>query len=306
MRRGQLMAAAALAALASGGCFAGALPDEPGGGPSDVPPPSGCPAAPAGTAERASTALETVNRWRRAAGVGCMEHIAEIAAAAEHHCAYYAANSGSCTAKPHRELASCARFTGETFNDRMRASAYRGQPGYEVMAYLNDGRLAVGDWLDSIWHRIPLFSPRVDQLGYGAASRCDTMDFGTSDRPLQRKNVFFPFAGQIGVPLSFGGAESPEPPPPPGGWPSGYPITIYAAGLTVSEHSLTVAGTGKPLEHVWLSPGDRRAEGLLQEEFMLYAFHPLVAGTTYRVRVAGTQGGAPITLEWTFSTRATR
>jgi uncharacterized protein YkwD len=263
---------------------------------------SGCP-APAGVSADTVLAMEEVNRVRRAGGLGCVAHSPEIAFAAERHCQYYVNNTGRCTAKPHREVSECKSYMAETFSDRLQMASYAGSPRFEVMAYVGHGQVSVGQWLDSVWHRIPILSPDVDQAGYGQSGRCDTMDFGNSTETSVMKNLVYPFDGQQGVPVSFSGRESPEPPAPPHGWPSGYPITLYAVGMTVDHHSITVDGSDKPLAHTFLAPGDARAFGLLVDEFFLYTDKPLASKTRYRVRLTGTQNGAPAAFEWTFTTR---
>jgi hypothetical protein len=200
----------------------------------------------------------------------------------------------------------------ETFGERLRLAGYGGQARFEVMAYVGDGRTSVRLWLDSVWHRLPILSPEVEQAGYGASRsgplRCDTIDFGMgAGRTPAWQTVVYPYDGQVGVPRSFAGREVPEPPRPPGGWPSGYPITLYAAGVTATDHRITVDGSDQVLDHVFVAPGDPRALGLLVDEMMLYTLRPLAPATRYRVRIDGTkasgQGSAPVRFEWTFTTR---
>src|SRR6185436_4144525 len=126
------------------------------------------------------------------------------------------------------------------------------------MAYVGAGGRAVEQWLGSIWHRLPLLSPRVDQAGYALAGKCDTMDFGASGAPLHSAPTHYPFADQVSVPLMFDGArESPAPPAPPDGWPSGFPITVWAPATTIESHELTLAAGETPVSHMWLAPADR-------------------------------------------------
>jgi hypothetical protein len=291
----------AMAGCASGGGDADEPAPEPGVVASAAA--SGCP-MPAGVEAEAGAAVEGVNRLRMKAGLGCIEVSAAIGTAATRHCGYYTSNSGSCVAKPHKESASCAGFTGSTFAERLHAASYDGNPTFEVMAYVGHGMPAVEQWLGSIWHRLPLLSPRVDQAGYGDAAACDTMDFGASGRPLEMKVAHYPFADETRVPTYFDGHyESPEPPPPPDGWPSGFPITVWASGLEVEEHALLVEATGAPVDHIWLTPRDTRAMGLLVDEQLMYAYRPLVPQTRYRVRVVGTRAGARTEVTWTFTTR---
>ncbi len=266
--------------------------------------PSGCPAPPPGMTAAADAAIDEVNRIRRRAGLGCIEQVPAIARAAERHCQYYVANSGPCIVRPHREASDCPSFVGETFGDRLRIAGYRGHPSFEVMAYVGDGRTSVRMWLDSVWHRVPILSPEVEHAGYGAAGRCDTLDFGTpGDRSLTWRDVVYPHDGQTDVPRAFAGRESPEPPPPPTGWPSGYPVTLYAAGLQVTQHDIRVDGSATPLPHTFIPPEHPAAAGLLIHEFMLYTHTPLAPQTRHRVHITGTREGHPHTFEWTFTTR---
>ena len=266
--------------------------------------PSGCGAGPQGMDQQAVDAMETLNRLRKSAGLDCVALSREASVAAERHCQYYQANSGNCIAKPHREMQTCRAFTAETFSDRLAMTSYTGAPRFEVMAYVGHGPTSVQQWLDSVWHRIPILSPDVDEAGYGRNGRCDTMDFGFGGTTSVSRNLVYPLDGQNSVPRSFSGRESPEPPPPPAGWPSGYPVTLYAAGLTnITEHSITAEGSTTPLDHIWLAPGDARAYGLLVDEFMMYTYRPLPAHTRFRVRIAGTQNGEAKVFDWTFTTR---
>jgi uncharacterized protein YkwD len=267
-------------------------------------PPSGCAVDSAGMDGEAVAAAETLNSLRKLSGLGCVDLSREASVASERHCQYYVNNTGKCIASPHREKEECRNFMAETFSQRLQMAAYQGAPRFEVMAYVGNGPTSVQQWLDSVWHRIPILSPDVNQAGYGRFGRCDTMDFGYGGQSNAGRNLVYPRENQTDVPRSFSGRESPEPPPPPAGWPSGYPVTLYAAGLTaITEHSIKVDGSDESIDHIWLPPGDARAYNLLVDEFMMYTFKPLTPGTRYRVRIAGTQNGAPAVFDWTFTTR---
>ena len=129
------------------------------------------------------------------------------------------------------------------------------------------------------------------------------MDFGLSTGSSEPQNLVYPFDGQTDVPRSFSGRESPEPPAPPEGWPSGYPVSLNAPGMTVREHTIVVDGGTENIPHIFMAPGDARAHDLLVDEFFLYTHRPLAPKTRYRVRLAGEQNGKPIVFEWTFTTR---
>jgi uncharacterized protein YkwD len=298
--------AGALALLLGAGCGAGAnegLPGEEVGALEGPLASTDCPRAPEGSHPEAVKALDLLNKRRAVAGLGCVNFSAEIAEAARLHCAYYTANKGACVTNPHKEVAGCQGFVAESFGDRIKAASYKGRAAYEVMAYFAKGERAVDAWIDSVWHRIPMMSPRVRDVGYGTSGICDTMDFGYGDAAGPQKTVFYPAADQTGVPTHFYGNERPEPPKPPKGWPSGYPVTLYAAGVTITSHQIVEDEKGKALEHTFLAPGDPRAYGLLYDEFFLYTHDPLKKKTRYRVILAGTKAGEEVRYEWTFTTR---
>lgn len=267
-------------------------------GPTD---PSGCPAAPAGADAQTIAALAAVHSYRLPAGAGCVTMVAEINTAAQNHCDYYAANSGMCIASPHNEVMGCAGFTGEDPGDRMNAAGYQGWGGGEVMAFQDDGAQAVAQWVNSVWHRLPILDPWTTELGYGHAANCDTIDFGSGSTALPDDAlVLYPYDGQTDVPVSFDGSrEGPMPPAPSTGWPSASPITLYAQEAVITEHVLTLEGDTTPIEHVWLTSAD---SSFLDTAVMMYANEPFTPQTTYRVRIAGSYVGGPLDLEWTFTT----
>ena len=269
-----------------------------------VPPDiSTCPAAPAGASADAIAALGIVNTARLAAGAGCVVMVNEINLAAQAHCDYYAMNSGECTANPHNEVASCAGFTGEGPGDRMSAAGYDSRGGGEVMAFNGDPDAAIGQWINSVWHRIPILDPWTRDMGYGGADECDTIDFGTGGDAPEDTVVVYPYPGQTGLPTSFNGQyEGPMPPAPASGWPSSTPITLYARELVITEHTLTLDGDTTPIEHMWLTSDDPENGNFLRRSVFMYGNEPFAANTSYRVKIVGTYVGGALEREWTFTT----
>ena len=294
----------ALIAAASIGCGAPPSDDEPDpsaevfvaqSSPACLPPPDGADS-------KASDAYAAMNTYRSAVNLPCSTFVPEIAAAAAAHCAYYRANRGACVSNPHREVSGCQKFRAELFGDRMRLAAYSGAPAYEAMTYFGSGATAVDAWVDSVWHRIPILSPYVQDAGYGGADACDTMDFGWAPTPATSAPVVYPYDGQIKVPTSFEGEyESPDLPVPPHGWPSGYPILLYASDLQIASH-LLFDDKAVAVPHVWLGPDDPASLGILINEFAMYANAPLRNRTTYRVVLDGQRDRQPFHLEWSFTT----
>jgi hypothetical protein len=107
----------------------------------------------------------------------------------------------------------------------------------------------------------------------------------------------------VGVPVSFDGSrEGPTPPAPATGWPSGYPITVYAKGIVVTSHVLTKDGDPTPLAHTLLTPASG-GMGFLKDDIVLYADAPLASATLYHVTIGGTYTGGTLSLDWAFTTK---
>ena len=267
--------------------------------------PSDCPPPPPAMNPEAVEAIEEVNRIRKSVGLGCIELVPEIAHAAERHCQYFVSNAGACISRPHRESSDCRSFFGETFGDRLRAAGYT-----RPSALRSDGLRRRRSNLRPDVARLCL-APVADPEPRRRAGRIRRRR-PLRHRRLRRRPRPVPCVARRRLPprrpaqrpARLRRPRSPRAPTPPGrGWPSGYPITLYAAGLRVHDHRITVEGTDTPLDHEFLSPEDPRSEGLLVDEFMLYTWHPLTAQTRYRVSIAGTREGAPAQFEWTFTTR---
>jgi uncharacterized protein YkwD len=306
--------AGATAVAGSGGSAAagagGAAGATPTGSTSD---PSGCPAAPAGSSAPAIAALAAINALRVPAGSGCTGMVLTLNMSALNHCNYYAGNKATamCVTDPHGEVMTCMGFTGAGPGARMTAAGYTGRGGgSEVMAFSNNPQSAVAQWINSVWHRIPLLDPWTTELGYGNATGCDVIDLGTGSTGAPTDTVVvYPYDGQTGLPTSFDGShEGPMPPAPSTGWPSSTPINVYARALVVTEHVLMKDGDTTPLDHMWIDSTtttvDAGVRGFLRNTAFMYGNAPLAANTKYRVKITGTHTGGALNLEWTFTTGA--
>jgi hypothetical protein len=281
----------------SGGADAAAGSAGGGGATSVSDASAGCPAPPDGSPAAAVTAINTANAARSKMGVPCLILVAELDVSAQKHCEYYTANKSTptCIANAHAEVDGCTGFVAASFSAREKAAGYTGTPTSEVMAFRNNPASAVQGWIDTVYHRTPMLSPWIRDMGYGGTTGCDTIDFGRGPVTDNTVTALYPYAGQTGVPLSFDGSrEGPTPPAPPGGWPSGYPVHLYAKTLTVTSHVFTVDGSTTPIEHTWIAE---------TSDFILYANAPLTSSTKYRVQIVGTRGTETLTFDWTFTTK---
>jgi hypothetical protein len=272
-----------------------------------------CTPPPAGASDKAIQAWMLVNELRLAAGAGCMNLASELIGSAQSHCDYIATNKGSgmCDAGAHAEVSGCPGFTGADVQSREIAAGYPRMLAYtEVeVTYGNDPVRAVPSWIDTVFHRIPLLDPWTADMGWGGATGCDVIDIGRGMSTMPSDTiVVYPYDGQVDVPPAWSGLEGPAPPAPAGGWPSAYPINIYAKSIKVSEHVITKDGDDTPLAHTWLDaqmPGVASLRNYFGNVAFMYGA-PFELSTKYRVRISGTYAGGNFTKEWTFTTGARR
>ena len=299
----------------SGASGLDASSDSDGSGSGVNPPTSGsCPAPPSGAPSDAVQAWTVLNQTRSAAGSGCMNLVTALDKSAQAHCNYEAANSSnsSCTADPHGEVKSCMGFTGVDVQSREFAAGYPQALAYtEVLtSFGNNPTAAVPSWIDTVFHRIPLLDPWTVDMGYGGATGCDVIDIGRGMSTMTANAVVvYPYDGQTNVPPAFSGAEGPAPPAPPNGFPSSYPISIYAQNLSVTEHTITKDGDSTPIAHLWLDANSSLIMPGYQGYFINTAFlygAPFDLNTKYHMKIVGMRTGGALNVEWTFTTGATR
>jgi hypothetical protein len=280
-------------------------PDAVGGGMLDAG--GSCPAPPSTEPASSIAAVNAVNATRVLVGAPCATLVPALDMSAQLHCNYYAGNTSSatCIANAHVEVSGCTGFVAAQFSSRETMAGYTGRPSSEVMAFAGSPAQSVQTWIDSVWHRIPVLSPWIRDLGYGGTTtpaRCDTIDFGAGAAASSSVTAVYPYGGQTGVPTSFDGSrEGPTPPAPASGWPSGYPVTLFLQNGVVQSHQITVDGTATPIAHVWIDPTNPTN---FPYDYILYTSTPLSTNTTYRVQITATQGATSLSFDWKFTTGA--
>jgi hypothetical protein len=243
-----------------------------------------------------------------------MNLVATLDKSAQAHCNYEAANSGnaSCVSDAHAEVMSCSGYTGADVQSREVAAGYPQSMAYTEVAttFGNNPTLALPNWINTVFHRIPLLDPWTVDMGYGGATGCDVIDIGRGMSTVASNVVaMYPYDGQTNVNPSWNGLEGPEPPAPTGGFPSSYPIEIYAQSISVTQHVLTKDGDSTPIAHVWLDMHSSQLQAGLQGYFLdtaiLYGA-PFAVSTKYHVKIVGTYAGGNLDAEWTFTTAASQ
>lgn len=309
---------AGTAAPMTGTGGAGSMPMSGTGGMSGtmnpmMPQTTDCGMPPAGASDKAVQAWMLLNETRLATGSGCANLVLELEKSAQSHCDYGVMNKGnaSCTADAHTEISGCPGFTGMDVQSREIAAGYPRMLAYTEVAttFGNNPAGALPNWIDTVYHRIPLLDPWTTDFGYGGAAGCDVIDIGRgmSTAP-QDLVVTYPYDGQTNVPPTWNGLEGPAPPAPAGGWPSSYVINIYAQGIKVTEHVLTKDGDTTPLDHVFLDINSPEISGLqpyFRNTVFIYGA-PFELNTKYHVKIVGTRTGGDLNKEWSFTTGSMR
>ncbi len=265
-------------------------------------------------------ALARANWFRHQSGLPYLDMIEGINQAAQAHCDYYVLHKdkyNSTGLSVHDENPAWAEgFTGAAFWERCAHFGYH-DAGSEVIAFLHHPEQSVDGWMNTLYHRIPFMNANMTACGYGAAGsggwqngdRIDTIDFGRKDAdgntydgpPVEG---IYPPPGSSGIPPSFDGLESPQPPPPPTGYPSGTIITVTwskPTGFKVDEHDIWAEDDQVELPVVWLD-GNNDSNLAGANTIAMYAHQPLKKATKYWVHIKGEKGGKDWEKTWYFWT----
>jgi hypothetical protein len=287
-------------------------------------PASGCPAG-IGNSE-SLTGFEYLNRIRRYLGLPCVEGAQFATSAAFGHAAYnsryYGVTPDTCYAM-HDEKPACDGFTGVTTTDRMRAW---GEPltwAFEREILTEDAGCGSSIMRETQklfaapFHRQFFMISEMQKAGFGRYCRTKfylredctnvfngashSLGSGTATHPISP--TFEPMPGSGNVLTNWDGIEDPTPPAPPGGYPSGYPVTIRRPGMTITGTAFCKVesnGTCTHVPHVPLVTGSH--PGVQPGFAHLYAHQPLAANTVYRAQFFGVENNAPLAPWWEFRT----
>ncbi len=263
----------------------------------------------------AGIAIDQTNALRAQLGLQPVIRDAAIETAAQAHAEYFSAHCEQYQTtglSPHKENMDWQEgFYGTNFWNRLAHAGFEGDAASEIMAFNGNPYQAVDDWLFTLYHRLPLVSPKVKYAGFGITYECclqwshgvDVMDFGAAETP-EELVVMYPWDGQTDVPLSWDGLESPEPPMPVGfDYPSGpiVTLTLPYKDFTAELHEL-LDPDGEPVPHQFVTPANDPAQ-VLSDTVSLYSLEPLAKGLTYTVRIQiAPKDSDPELFEWSFTT----
>lgn len=285
------------------------LPATPAVTPLDTGPPGSWGTAPAWASPEQVAAAEWINWSRAAVSLPALGSDPILTAAAQAHADYITAHTPSYDAglSLHAEVAGTDGFTGATWVDRAAHAGWEGPILGEVIAYQPLAVASVWQWMNSLYHRLPLLGPAASSLGYGSSHQGDVwigvVEVGRRENVPDRLAGWPPQDAED-VPVSWDGFEVPQPPAPAAGFPSGPMLTVQ--GLPGDEIRLTshvlLDPQGTKIPHIAL---DGTTDALLKDHgaVALYAEAPLEPGVTYHARVDGVRDGQTFTWEWRFTTR---
>jgi uncharacterized protein YkwD/Tfp pilus assembly protein PilF len=257
-------------------------------------------------ADRQAAALATVNSYRKIAGLPPVVGNATISRSALAHSFYTFFNGARSDIRDlgiHREAKDAQGYIGDNVLTRAQHFGYPTRPMTEIITHRADAGAAVSDWIDSVYHRIPLLRRDLLELGYGDAYlgplTVQVMDMAYTDS-AGGKVVLYPTANQSDVPISFNGNEVPDP-APNAEYPIGYPVTAtFPRNATVSISGFHFRdSSGLDLPGYQLPPSNET-----ENSFAFLANSPLKPGTTYTAELSGSVNGAAFRELWRFTTRA--
>ena len=255
--------------------------------------------------DRQAVAQATVNNYRRLAGLGPVTSSSVIHQSALAHSFYTFFNGNLPSIRDlgiHQEVSSGQGYTGDNVLTRAQHFGYPQRSMAEVITHRSDPAGAVADWIDSVYHRIPLLRTDLVELGYGDAYlgplTVQVMDLSYREAATGRV-ILYPAPNQVNVPPAFNGNEIPDP-APNASYPIGYPVTA-----TFDRNARVTIGTfhlrdpsGTDLPGISLPPNSPDIEN----SFAFLANVPLKAGTTYTADLSYTLNGVAGHKSWRFTT----
>jgi uncharacterized protein YkwD len=263
------------------------------------------PQAPPDVANDRKAALDAVNNLRTSHGLPAVQEDPALAAAAQAHAYFYLFNASQSQVSGTgivTEAPALPGATGATALDRARHFGYGGPRATELASHVLTPGGSVQNWIDSVFHRLPLLDRATTAVGFGEARvgsiAIAVLDTGAGPAGTGEP-VVYPADGQADVPVAFSGAAAPSPLPQGAQAPAGYPVTLEV-GDAQQLHlgtSRLLGPDGKEVPSYTLAPGGQ----LGANQWALLARQPLEPGARYTAEVTGTVDGADFTQRWSFT-----
>ena len=167
---------------------------------------------------------------------------------------------------------------------------------------------AVGNWMNTFYHRLGLMNPNLKSVGFGSTGDYQVMDIisgiyhGDDETSAA---VVFPPAGATGIPGKF---KKEIPHPVPGDDSLGVPITVeffgdFASRVHIELATLHDLTAGEQVICYVQTPSDPLLEDHVYRNVVaLIPIDPLPEGHTFQAHVVGIVNFADWSATWDFST----
>lgn len=271
--------------------------------------------------------MEYYQRFRRSElNIPCAEMRDYAQTAAALHSVYMSAHGSfffghsACFMDGHSEKTGCDYFSGVSPRDQIVNNGmptdwdeWNGQVTNDGLGCVIDASKSAAGWMAAPFHREAWMDPSTDFAGFATfwqnhqahetwantmqfSRRQDWQDDGSNDPAIVR----YPKRNDTGVPRWFSGVETPAPPRPPSGWPSGYPVSVWAKPGTATWTNAKLCTAPSGNQCVTPVPSTKI---LGSNVVHIYANTKMTATTRYWVQFLGVDGdGNTISQDWTFTT----
>lgn len=244
--------------------------------------------------------MQLQNELRSAIGAPTIPLDARVAAAAQSHANYSAANRTG----GHYETAGLPYYTGYGPRDRVVAAGLTTTFVSEVATSGGGALSGVRQLWDAPYHRLGMMHPSASSAGWGHSDLGGSASVGNFTYDFGIRSVSFvrsPANGQTGIPTSWSGNESPSPLPAGVRGPVGYPImVVYSGGQNVTMRAAEIIAPDGSRVPIYYAPQ------LFEYDYqVIIPQQPLAAGTRYHVRFDINVSNVMVTNEWDFTTAGT-
>jgi cysteine-rich repeat protein len=265
-----------------------------------------------GAPQSAIDAMHAINAARALADDPGVPLQSQAVTSAQNHASYYANNAGAYSSglSPHNEDPNFPNgFTGVQFFDRMSAVG-AGPAMFETMAFVGDPTSAVDEWLNTVFHRIPILHPNLGSFGYGLSTANgrsnDVADYSSGAAADASAVIVWPPPNATNIPGSFDTRfEGPSPTPPPGGGTTTGPLisVFFPNGNgSITSHAIKDGG-GNTLPDTMIAPSDPSFGAFMMGSYCFYAAGPAAPGSHFTIEIAGTVNGQSFSTSWSFTTQ---
>jgi len=276
--------------------------------------------------------VTALNTFRSQVGLGLLAQNAKLDTASANHLGYLLTNDinngGTVnlnTFDPvtgrsmlHIENGALPKFTGVQEADRAKFASYDGSYTGEEVTFGGGqgGAVALGTLVQTVYHRAGLMLQNVREIGAAVGtdrSQTVVMELGLKTNQSVASDYVgvYPTNGQTGIAL-HAYVEAPNPFPElstsTDDFPSktSFPVSIsVVAGNTLAVTSFTVteAGQSTPMDARLMTRANDPNAYLTSNMAFLIAKAPFKTNTVYNVKFSGTNNGANLTKEWSFTTK---